>query len=192
MRVPKLGAVVAALLIVPGLCAAQSLGEVAAREKARRDKQKTAQPPAKVMTEEDLRKARSSQVSEFVTTSTSGGTTGTPAPEGTEGKPVPGAGGTASPAPGSSPAPAASPSAEQREAAQTDWRNRLGIAQQDVTKGQAEVARLEGLLADNMSQPYGTGRVAVQARLDETRRLLAVAQGRVTELQDEGRRNGFR
>ena len=184
MRLLTLAAVAAAVLTLPGVTPAQSLGEAAARERARREKQK-ATPAKKVITEDDLRNARGGGVSEFVTSSTTGGTTDAPAKPGTEGAPVPGAGGSA--------APVAKEKTEDelRAEAQATWREQLTAAQADVTRMQAEVDRLQ-LALNDVSSVYGPGRASTVARLDEARTVLGQAQEKVASLQEQGRRQGFR
>jgi hypothetical protein len=181
-------AVTAAVLMLPSVTPAQSLGEVAARERARREKQKAA--PAKVITDEELRKANGSgRVSEFSTSSTSGGTTGTAAPAGTEGKAVPGAGGTAATAAN---APKEKTEDELKAEAQAAWREQMTTAQGDVARMQAEVDRLQLALNDTTASMYGSGRAATVARFEEAKKVLAEAQARVQNLQDQGRRSGYR
>jgi hypothetical protein len=179
MRIHVLAAVAAAALLTPALSPAQSMGEAAAREKEKREKA-AAKPPAKVITEDDLRKTRTG-TQEFVTAT---GAT---------------AAGTAKPAEGTKPAPDASPaagatapaSAEERAKLQAEWREALGVAQGDVTRVQAEIARLERALADNTIDQYAASRATAAQRLDEAKKLLVEAQSRVTKLQDQGRAAGF-
>jgi hypothetical protein len=178
MRIHVLAAIAAVALLAPTSSPAQSLGEAAAREKEKREKA-AAKPPAKVITEDDLRKTRTGSSQEFVSTPAATATAGAAKPaDGTK------------PAPGASPAPAAA-SAEEQAKAQADWRERMNVVQADVVKVQAEIARLEAALADNRIDQYSPSRTQAAERLAEARKLLTEAQARVATLQEQGKANGF-
>lgn len=153
----------------------QSLAEIAAREKARQEKErKKAGGPAKVITEDDLRGRGAGTYSQPAATAA------TSAP-------------TASPSPGASPG-AEKPKTEEelRAEAQKAWREKLTHFQGEVTRLSDLVNNLQAEVTDTRMALYGPGRTRQVGRLEEAQKSLAAARQQVADLEDEGRRNNYR
>jgi chromosome segregation ATPase len=163
----------AALLTLPQVVSAQSLGEAAERAKRERER-KGAKP--KVITEQDLR-AAGSRVQELPVSSSETATEAAPAADGT--------------------ATTAAPAKEKTEdelraEAETQWRNRLQKAREEISRFNAEANQLQASLNDLSQNIYGSNRAATITRLEEVRKQLAAAQQSVADLEEEGRRSRFR
>jgi hypothetical protein len=78
--------------------------------------------------------------------------------------------------------------AEQEKA----WRKRLQKANDAVARLSADVDRLQLGLNDLSQNLYGAGRRAQIARLEETKGQLIAAQQAVESVEEDGRRAGFR
>jgi hypothetical protein len=151
----------------------QSLAEIAAREKARQEKErKKAGGAAKVITEDDLRGRGAGTYSQ------------------------PSAGVTS---PTASPSPAASPGAEKpkteeelRAEVEKAWRDKLQHFQGEVTRLSELVASLQADVNDSYVAVYSTGRARQIGRLEEAQKSLATAKQQVADLEEEGRRNRYR
>ena len=165
----------AAVALAAAVAWPQSLGEIAAREKLRQERErKKAGGASKVIKEEDLR-------------GRGAGTYSQPAASGGPGSPS------------ASPSPAASPGAEKpktedelRAERESDWRDRQQKAQEDVTRLSGDVDRLQSALNDVSQNLYGATRTGLLNRLDQAQKDLAAARQKVADLQEEGRRNRFR
>jgi hypothetical protein len=158
-----------ALLAAPALLTAQSLGEVAAREKERRERETR---PAKAYGENDLRNG-----------GTVANTTGTATP-------------AAEPSPGASPAAdgenaAAEPSAEQREANQKAWQANRTRIQGEIARITAAIGSFQARLNDNTGPMYGPGRQSVVENLERAKADLVRAQADLDTNEAEGRKNGY-
>lgn len=161
--------VAAALLAAPALLTAQSLGEVAAKEKERREKSTR---PAKAYGENDLRSGG--------TVTNSGG--GTPAAE---------------PSPGASPAAdgenaATEPSAEEQAAKQKAWQDNRARIQGEIARITAAIGSFQARLNDNTGPLYGPGRQSVADNLERAKADLVRAQADLDASDAEGRTNGYR
>lgn len=166
---------------------AQSLGEVAAREKARKDKEARegrARTPVKVITEDELRGRVTS------------GTLSQPAAE--DGSAAAAAEG-ATPADGATPAAApAKPAApeksedELRAERQAEWRQKLTDAQASVARLRARADQMQAALNDMTGPIYGPNRASIANQLEQTKTALASAEQTVATLEEEGRRNRYR
>lgn len=163
------GLVTAALLLVPSFVPAQSLGELAEKEKERRKKEKA----AKVYSEDDLRGSKGTL-----------SVTGTVASSGAEEKKAE--------AGAASGAKKEKTEDEKRTEAQQAWRQKLDKANADVSRLQAEVDSLQLQLNDINVNLYSPGRTAALNRLEQAKTELAAAKQAVADLEEEGRRNGFR
>lgn len=156
-------AVLLALLPLPAR--AQSLAEIAAKEKERRAAAKAAK---KSYTDKDLPNSGFSQIGD------------TPAP---------------SPEPGASPAVKDAKPEKSDEEKKTDqqkaWRERLQKANEDVTRLSAEVDRLQAA-ADGNSDYFSATRTNLVSQLDQAKAQLAQAKQAVADLEEEGRRNLYR
>jgi hypothetical protein len=163
-------AVVTLALIGPSYVWAESLGEVAAREREK----KKGKPAGKVITEQDLGK-RSGRGNYNNPDETQA-----PPPDTTE------------PATGETPQVAADGAVkdkpktteEVRAEAQTAWRERLKKKNEQVTALQAQITQLEG--------GFTYADAGAQARLKKAQADLATAQAELAALEDERRRNGWR
>ncbi len=162
---------------------AQSLGEVAAREKARKDKEARegrARTPVKVITEDELRGRVTS------------GTLSQPAAEDNV-EPAPAE--AATPADGATPAKPAAPEKsedELRAERQTEWRQKLTDAQASVARLRARADQMQAALNDNTGPIYGPNRASIANQLEQTKTALASAEHTVATLEEEGRRNRYR
>jgi hypothetical protein len=167
--------VAAALLLVPSVSPGQSLGDVAAKEKEKKDKDK-ARKPAKSYTEDDLRgKLGGTMSNPGATASVPAGTSATAGDA------------SASPAPDE-----AAPSAEEQEAKAKEWRERRGRIQQEVVRITAAINSFQARLADNTQPMYGPGRDALVQNLERSKTDLARAQADLDAADAEGRTNGYR
>jgi len=175
MRIMFLSA--AALALGVTAASPQSLGEVAAKEKARQEaERKKAGGAAKVITEEDLRGRGAGTYSQ--PGATGGATTATPG---------------ASPSPGASPgAPKQKTEEELRADQEKDWHDRLQKAQEEVTRLSTQADRLQADLNDLTGTLYGASRTNLMNRMEQTKKDLAAANQTVADLQEEGRRNRYR
>lgn len=160
-----------ALFLAPQALSAQSLAEAAAKEKERRKVVKG----AKSFTEDDLGRA---------------------------------GGGVANPATSALPesTPEASKEGETAAAEKKDektpdelkaeanaaWRKKLDAAQQNARTLQDTANRLQIDLNDASGGYFGARRTNLLNFLEETKKKLADAQQQVSDLEDEGRRNGYR
>jgi len=152
----------------------QSLAEIAAREKARQEKERRkAGGASKVITENELRGRGAGTYSQ------------------------PGSG-VAAATPAASPSPAASPGAEKpkteeeiRAEQEKAWRDRLQQAQAEVTRLSEIVNSMQTDLNDTTSS-YSAGRTKTMNRMQEAQKLLADARLKVADLEEEGRRSRFR
>jgi hypothetical protein len=183
MRLPLAAAFLALAVGVASVpVAAQSLGEVAAREKAKKEKaarEGRARPPAKVITEDELRGRMGA------------GTLSQPAAEDN----VP----TATPAPATPAAipgqPAAAPEKtedELRAERVAEWRQKLQTARADVATLRARRDQIQAALSDMSGPIYGPNRASIASQLEQTRTQLAATEQTVANLEEEGRRNGYR
>lgn len=180
MRCFKSALLISGLLALPALATPQSLGEVAEKEKERREKQRKGKP-VKVLTEEDLygRKLGGTLSNAGAT----GATTTTPSP-------------AASPQAGAqSAAQAGKPKEKSEEEVrgeqQQQWNERLQKAREDVTRLTDRANRLQAELNDLTGNLYGATRTRMLNDLEQTRQQLAAAQQALADLEDEGRRNRF-
>ena len=171
-------AALAALLASTALASAQSLGELAAKEQERREKERQKHGGAsKVITEQDLRGGGRG------TYSNAGATN--PAPEASPSE-------AASPQPGASAAPKEKTPEDVRAEQENDWRQRIEKAREEVTRLSAELDRLQQSLNDLTGPLYGSGRATLLSRFETTKTDLAAARQKVADLEEEGRRNSYR
>ncbi len=174
------GILTVTLALVPGPAPAQNLGEAAAREKERRDKEGK-KPPAKAFTDNDLgARARAGTVSQ---PGSSGGSTG--APESTEASPAPkpeGAGETK----------VEKTEEEIRAENEEVWRKKRQAIQDEVSRLTGVVDGLQLQANDLTVSIYGPGRVRLLNQLETAKKSLAEAQQMLADSEEEGRRNGYR
>jgi len=180
MRLP-LAAVVVTLAV--GLASApapaQSLGEVAAREKAKKEKEARdgkAKRPARVITEYELRGGGGA------------GTLSQPAADDAAAS----ASATGSAAPPATAGAAEKTEDELRAERLQDWRQRLQEAQADVARLRARVDQVQTSLNDMSGPIYGPNRGVMVNQLEQAKTALAAAEQKVAALEEEGRRNRYR
>jgi molecular chaperone GrpE (heat shock protein) len=168
------------VLALPAGLYAQSVGEVAAKERERRAKLHQGKPASKVITEEDLRSGGRPR----------GGTISNPAA--TE---EPAADPKAAPAPsapGAAPAPKEKSEDELRAQRQQEWRDRMQRAQADVQTLSQRAEQLQVRVNDATGNVYSATRTNLLNELETTKTLLAAARQGLSSLEDEGRRSGYR
>lgn len=176
--------VAATLLLAPAVSHAQSLGEVAEKEKEKKEKDKSRKPP-KSYTEEDLRgKLGGTMSNPGATASVSG--SDTTAASSTEGAAKEGGGADGAPAAD------AAPSAAEQEAKQAEWRARKGRIEQEVVRINASINSFQARLADNTVPMYGPGREALVQNLERAKADLVRATADLASAEQEGRANGYR
>jgi hypothetical protein len=159
------------LCLVPALLPAQSLGEAAAKEK---EKKKT--KSAKVYTDDDLRRAGA----------------GTAIPGATETGTAPTADGATKTDSTKDPKdPKEKTDDEQKAERQAAWHKKLEKAQADVAQYQKAVDDIQAALGASQSY-YTPSRGKAVSDLDEAKSKLAQATQAAADLQEEGRRSGFR
>ena len=174
----------AAVLLAPAVGSAQGLGQAAAKEKEKR-KGKT----AKVYTEDDLRRAGGPG-----TLSMGGESADSAAPaDGTapaNGQAAaPGADGAAAAAPGG---PKQKSEEEQKAEAQEAWRKKLEKARSDATVLREQVEKIQTDLNDTSLSFYGSRRTTMVTLLEQNKQKLAAKEQEITQLEDDGRRLGYR
>ena len=175
MRLLHGAAVVAVLLLGATLAQAQSLTDAAAKEKERR---KSVNKPAKVVTDEDLR--------------TGGGTVSNPAS--TDSTSTSGEAKPAEGQPGKEGATAKKEKSddELRAEAQAAWRKKLDAANAELSQAQGLVSDLQGQLNDTSGGVYTPRRAGLTSQLDDARKRQSDAESKVAALTEEGRRNNWR
>ena len=182
MRLRTLAAVLAAVAVAAAPAAAQSLGEIAEREKARREKEAGKRPAVKVITEDELRGRRTS------------GTVSQPAADDTGASASSGqAAGPEAPAGAAAGAPAAPQKTEEelRAEKQAQWRQKLQEAQANVSTLRARQDQIQAELNDTRTV-YGPNRASLVNHLEKTKAALAEAEQAVSNLDEEGRRSRYR
>jgi hypothetical protein len=193
VRIFKTLALWATVIGLGGPGFAQSLGELAAKEKQKRQ----GKPAPKVITEADLGRAGRGTLSVTGETPAEGAEAGAvdtaSAVEGTATE------GPEAAAPGSPAAPgAAKPNAKpektedelaaERRAA---WQKKLDLARQKVSVHQGNVDNIQRDLNDVTGGVFTERRTQVLKMLDDEKAKLAAAQAELQALDDEGRRNGW-
>lgn len=172
MRTLSLAALAAALVLTSFPAAGQSLAEAAAKERERR---KTAK--GKTYTEADLGK-------------TVGGNYNAPQASGSSEPAAPAASGAAAPAAGAA-ATVKGPD-EVRAEQEKAWRQRVQQVQGDIAKTQQQIDTLQRVLNDMSANLYGASRTQQLAQMDQAQKQLVTSRQQLTDLEEEGRRNGWR
>jgi hypothetical protein len=178
MRIPSTLAVAAvALFLVPSVGFGQSLAEAAAKEKARRKAlEESRKKPARSYSDADLANAKGSNAS-FPS--------GADAPATTE--PA-----TGSEAAGSEPKEGEKTEEERQAEASAGWRKSLDAANNDAATYRDQVAKIQNDLNDTSGGIYSSRRTTLLTLLEETQRKLSETEAKVADLEDQGRRNGYR
>jgi hypothetical protein len=169
-----------ALFFAPGALPAQSLAEAAAKEKARRKAlEESSKKPARSYTEDDLARA-------------GGGKGSTSFTSGPDAAPAPAGEGSAAPATeGASSGKAEKSEDEKRAEAQAAWRKSLDEARTSATNYRDQVTKLQNDLNDT-SNLYGSRRTTLMNFLDDTKAKLSAADAKVADLEEQGRKSGYR
>jgi hypothetical protein len=205
MRLVHAAALTVAALLLASVASAQGLGDAAAREREKR--KAVPAKPGKVYTETDIgRSMPPVETTQDVPATAEGQAAaggqpaeGQPAAEGqapAEGQPAAEGeqpAGGAAPAPDAATKAAADAAKVQEEAlakAADDWRKRLDQARKEeaVLKDIVDKTQLQ---LNDTSGLYSNSRAAAVTYLEESKQKLAQAQGRITALEEEGRRNRY-
>ncbi len=177
MRLLNAAAPTVAALLLASVASAQGLGDAAAREK---EKRKAAPAkPAKVYTEDSIGRSMapvsSSELPAAQDPAAAGQATGDkPATE------------------GDAATDAEKAADEARAKAEADWRKRLDQARKEEGVYKEVIDKLQLELNDTSGGFYNPGRASRIAFQEENKQKLAQVQGRITALEDEGRRNNYR
>lgn len=177
MRMPNLVAVaVVSLLVVPTVGFGQSLGEAAAKEKARRKALEEAhKKPAKSYSDSDLSNAKGTNAS---------------FPSGSD------ASASADPAAGKDAAATGSKKekTDDEKAAEVSaaWHKNLDAANKDAATYRDQVAKIQNDLNDTSSGFYGSRRATMTTQLEDAKKKLADAEAKIADLTEQGRRAGYR
>ncbi len=158
-----------AVLALPAEAGGQSLGDAAAREKERR---KQAGGSGRTITERDLAVGRPAQSA--------------PAPP-----PVATTARAAAPASEPPDEPERLSAEEEREDRLEAWRQMMQIAREDAARLATEVEQLNASLG-GFSGLYGRARAERMAQLEKAKQELAASRRTLEELEDTGRRHGYR
>ena len=169
----------AASLLVPSAAFAQSLADVAAREKERRSGQK-----AKSYSEDDLRRAGGAASSFDTSSDDSTAPADAAAPD-------EGGSGEGAPQPEGS-ATKEKTEGEQRAAQEKAWREKVQKAQESLNSTAAEIAGIQKSLADNTGNYYSASRTNMLNRMDGLTKKYAAEKDALDSLREEGRRSQFR
>jgi hypothetical protein len=173
-----------------GPLGAQNLGEAAAREKERREKQGRPAVEAPAFTDEDLVKLRGPEAPPKPS----------PSPGAPGSKPSPAARSTPPPPAPSGP-PTPDPEAAIRAQLEASWRGRARAQREAVARAEARIQDLEGRLAGlrNDLSPSGlqdptrqqtreADTARLRGELDEARQQLARAKQGIEDLEEQARR----
>lgn len=182
MRLVHAAALTAAALLLASVASAQGLGDAAAREK---EKRKTSAKPAKVFTESDLPPSSAPATSQP-------GATGTGSADGksADGKAAEGQAADGKTKPKTE-AEQEAEAEKERQKAVEDWRAKLDDARKQEQQYKDQIDRIQLYLNDN-SGLYTTGRARSLASQDEAKQKLAEVQARIADLEEQGRRSGYR
>ncbi len=177
MRMPNLvPLVVASLLVVPSVGFGESLAEAAAKEKARRkalaDSNKK---PAKSYSDADLGNAKGTNAS-FPSGADASSSTAAAADKDAA---VPGA-------------KKEKTDDEKQAEASAAWRKSLDAANTDAAAYRDQVAKIQNDVNDTSGGLYSNRRTTMLSQLEDAKKKLADTEAKIADLQDQGRRNGYR
>lgn len=184
MRLVHAAAMTAAVLLLASAASAQGLGDAAAREKEKR--KATPAQPAKVYTDGDIGRSMA-PVSSTLELPAAGDAASADKPAGEAGAAADGAAGAEA-----APSDAEKEAAEAQAKAEADWRKRLDQAHKEEAVYKDVIDKLQLELNDTSGGFYNPGRASKIAFQDENKQKLAEVQGRISALEDEGRRSGYR
>ena len=171
-------AVAAAGLLLAGSVQAQSLGELAAKERAKREAEQK-KKPVKSFTDEDLGSGAGSNTSIM---SEPEATSETPAA-------ATDAQGTA----GAATKPENQRTEDQLRAERlTEWRGKLDAARKNEANLRVNIDQVQLDINDMSGGVYSARRAEMLKVLEEQKKKLADTQKQIADLEDEGRRNAYR
>jgi hypothetical protein len=179
MRLVHAAACTVAALLLASAASAQGLGAAAAREKEKR--KTTSAKPAKVYTEGDIGPSMAPVSATPALPAAPGDAAAGEKPKGEAGAAAEGA-----------PTDAEKAAEEAKVKAEADWHKRLDQARKEEGVYRDVIDKLQLELNDTSGGFYNPGRASRIAFQDENKQKLAEVQGRITALEDEGRRNGYR
>jgi hypothetical protein len=184
MRGAHVAMAAAAALLFASFASAQGLGDVAAREKEKRkaEAKTEGKTPAKVYTQDDLGASVAPAGAPDSDAAGDEAASGTPAEAGASGEGAEGQ-------PGANKASAQED--EQKKLAQERWHRRLDTARKEEQAYREVIDKLQLELNDMSGGVYNPGRAAKISFLEENQKLLAQTQGKISVLEEEGRRNGY-
>ena len=177
MRLVHAAALSVAALLLASAASAQGLGAAAAREKEKR--KAASAKPAKVYTESDIGTSMAPVSAQELPATADAAAAAKP--EGGEGAAAEGA-----------PTDAEKAAEEARVKAEADWRKRLDQARKEEGVYKDVIDKLQLELNDTTGGFYNPGRASKIAFQDENKQKLAEVQGRISALEEEGRRSGYR
>ena len=177
MRIPKLVAVAAvSLLLVPSAGFGQSVAEAAAKEKARRKAlEESNKKPAKSYSDADLGNAKGTNAS-FPSGADAAAPDAAAAKEAT----------------GSGTKEKEKTDDEKLAEASAAWRKNLESANKAAGTYRDQVAKIQNDLNDTSGGLYSARRATLMGLLDDTKKKLAESEAKIADLEDQGRRNGYR
>ena len=189
MRV--LQALVAAVVVagLAGAASAQSLGELAAKEKQKRQ----GKPAPKVITEDDLARAGTRGTLSVTGDPAEAEAASTdPAANPDEAAAAPADGEAAATPAGNKPGAKKEKTPAELEAERrAEWQKKFDLAKQKVGIYQGNVDRIQTDLNDLSAGVYTDRHRTVLKMFDEEKAKLAAAQAELATLDEEGRRNGW-
>lgn len=177
MRMPNLVAVVVvSVLVVPSVGFSQSLAEAAAKEKARRKAlEESNKKPAKSYSDDDLGRAKGTNAS---------------FPSGAD---APASSDQAAAKDTGAPGAKKEKTDEERLAeASATWHKNLDAANKDASGYRDQVAKIQTDLNDASGGFYGSRRATMLTQLEDAKKKLADTEAKIADLEDQGRRNGYR
>jgi hypothetical protein len=177
MRIRSLVAVAAlSSLVLPSLSFGQSLAEAAAKEKARRKAlAESHQKKAKSYSDADLGNAKGANAS-FPS--------GSDATEATD----PNAAKDAA-----APAAKAEKTDDEKQAeASAAWRKNLEAANTAASGYREQIAKIQNDLNDTSGGLYSSRRTTMLSQLEDAKRKLTETEAKIADLEDQGRRSGYR
>ena len=184
MRIHNLVVVAAvSLLAVPRGGFGQSLGEAAAQEKARRKAlEESSKKPGKSYSDADLGNTKGTNASFPSASGTASTAEGKDAKDGKDATGKEGAGGKEK----------EKTEDEKLAEASAAWHKNLDTAQKAASTYRDQVGKIQSDLNDTSGGFYSTRRATLVTLLDDTKKKLADAEAKVADLEDQGRRNGYR
>lgn len=158
----RTAACAAILAFATGAAWGQSLGELAAKEKERRKSLK----PTKVYTDSDLKKSGSTESESSAATTTDAAAANPPA------------------------AAETTTTGDEREAAQTAWRESIRVARQELRTLESRDRELQALITAQTQ--FGTADPEVLAQVQDNNQKLTETRATIDTLERDGRFRGYR